>query len=101
LNREIEADFDHGKYRHLAFYNDQKNRIEMHLVSKEVHVVRIPALGLSVSMAENDTLWTESSYKFTRALLEDELTQSDFRLDEWYESPSSNYSVALALISTH
>ena len=34
LNRELKADFDLNDFQHLAFYNSERERIEMHLRAK-------------------------------------------------------------------
>src|SRR5262249_41999598 len=35
INRELGADFDLEKFEHRAFYNAERHRIEMHLVSRK------------------------------------------------------------------
>ena len=41
INRELGGDFDPGAFRHLALYNGEKGRIEMHLVSRKDQKVTI------------------------------------------------------------
>ena len=41
INRELDGDFDLAKFRHRAFYNREKQRVEMHLVSLARHKVRV------------------------------------------------------------
>jgi len=63
INRLIDANFDLSCFDHLAFYNREKYRIEMHLVSKLDQVV---GLGdTSISFARGETIHTENSYKYT------------------------------------
>jgi L-histidine Nalpha-methyltransferase len=64
MNRELEADFDLSRFRHLARYNDDERRIEMHLESARAQTVEIPRAGCSVSFLEGETIWTESSHKY-------------------------------------
>lgn len=64
LNRELDADFDLTKFRHVARYDSGRRRIEMHLLSTEKQTVSIPKADLTVRFQANETIWTESSYKF-------------------------------------
>ena len=62
INRELDATFDAEKFEHDAFYNDEKGRVEMHLVSTEHQVVRIDNIRFVFERGER--LHTESSYKY-------------------------------------
>ena len=68
LNRELGADFQISEFAHLARYNPQHQRIEMHLRSKIEQRVRIPAAQLEVSFAADETIWTENSHKYPKPL---------------------------------
>lgn len=62
INRELDADFQMDQFDHLAFYNEEKNRIEMHLQSLAYQKVMI---GESpICFQEGETIHTENSYKF-------------------------------------
>jgi len=63
LNRELDTDFDPDKFKHEAFFNQFKGRIEMHLVSEEKQEVHV---GNETVMFEiGETIHTENSYKFS------------------------------------
>jgi dimethylhistidine N-methyltransferase len=64
MNRELGADFDLSRFRHLAIYNRVDRRIEMHLESTVEQTVRIPAADLTVDFRKGETIWTESSHRF-------------------------------------
>jgi dimethylhistidine N-methyltransferase len=64
INRELDGHFDIAQFVHEARYNERQSRIEMHLRSRAAQDVRIEALGITVSFAEGETIWTESSHKF-------------------------------------
>jgi L-histidine Nalpha-methyltransferase len=64
MNRELEADFDLTSFRHLAQYDSAERRIEMHLISTRAQMVEIPRARCTVSLAEGETIWTESSHKY-------------------------------------
>jgi dimethylhistidine N-methyltransferase len=63
INRELGADFDLARFSHQAFYNRERQRIEMHLVSRVRQKVRV--YGRVIEFGECETIHTENSYKFT------------------------------------
>jgi L-histidine N-alpha-methyltransferase len=69
INRELGADFDLRSFGHEARWNEAERRIEMHLVSFRNQTVSANTLDLSFRFTAGETIWTESSHKFT----EDEL----------------------------
>jgi L-histidine Nalpha-methyltransferase len=62
-NREFGAGFDLDGFSHYAFYDPQKRRIEMHLVSLAAQSVVLA--GHRIAFAEGETIHTENSYKYT------------------------------------
>lgn len=65
LNREFGANFDVRLFAHEARWNAEARRIEMHLKATRACEVAIPGLELSLRFVENETVWTESSHRFT------------------------------------
>jgi uncharacterized SAM-dependent methyltransferase len=63
VNDLLDAEFDPEKFRHLAFYNREQQRIEMHLVSERAQSVRCN--GSYIAFTEGESIHTESSYKYT------------------------------------
>jgi dimethylhistidine N-methyltransferase len=63
INRELGADFDLEKFEHRAFYNAERHRIEMHLVSKKRQNVGVA--GRRIEFQIGETIHTENSYKYT------------------------------------
>ena len=49
----------------LARINREARSVEMHLRSKRRQTVRIPAADLRVEFLEGETIWTESSHKYS------------------------------------
>ncbi len=64
INRDLDADFDLDLFRHEARWNAAERRVEMHLVARKAHAVRIRAIELGVAFRAGESIWTESSYKF-------------------------------------
>jgi L-histidine Nalpha-methyltransferase len=65
INRELGGRFDPHSFEHLALYNEEQSRIEMHLRSRQAQRVPIVKIEQVVSFAEDETIHTESSYKYT------------------------------------
>lgn len=76
LNRELDADFNLEQFDHQAFYNEEKGRIEMHLVSVQNQTVHIS--GKSIPFKKGETIHTENSYKYS---------PDDFKMlvSDWFE----------------
>ncbi len=64
FNRELGADFDLDGFRHLAFYDEDLGRIEMHLVSRRRQTVQIG--GERITFEAGERIHTENSYKYSR-----------------------------------
>jgi dimethylhistidine N-methyltransferase len=62
LNRDLDADFDLGSFRHEARWNYRARAIEMHLVSRRDQEVSFGSLRIAI--AKDETIWTESSHKY-------------------------------------
>jgi dimethylhistidine N-methyltransferase len=65
INRELGGKFDLRKFSHYAFYNDEEQRIEMHIVSKSEQEVCIDTLGKAFTFRKGETIHTENSYKYS------------------------------------
>lgn len=85
LNRELGANFDLEQFSHHAFYNEVAGRIEMHLVSLWEQTVRIN--GRVISLDAGESIWTESSYKYTVTEFAHLAAQVGFKLKKvWTDS---------------
>ncbi len=65
INRELAANFELAEFAHVAKMNYWARSIEMHLESKRRQKVSIPAAGISIVFEEGETIWTESSHKYS------------------------------------
>jgi uncharacterized SAM-dependent methyltransferase len=59
INRELGADFDPAGFRHVAFYDRDRSRVEMHLVSAAAQRVRVGAAVFGIRAGES--IHTENS----------------------------------------
>jgi uncharacterized SAM-dependent methyltransferase len=95
INRELGADFDLEGFRHQAMWNAAESRIEMHLAATRRQTVRVPAAGLSFELDEGETIWTESSYKFSPHAVVGMLEQNGFRLRSQWIEPRAQFALTL------
>ncbi len=68
LNREADADFDPREFSHEAIWNDERGRIEMHLISRRDQIVHVADRPIRFGALES--IHTENSYKFTPVMIE-------------------------------
>jgi dimethylhistidine N-methyltransferase len=65
INRELDANFDLRQFSHLARINRETRSVEMHLRSRRRQTVVIAAENLEVEFQKGETIWTESSHKYS------------------------------------
>jgi dimethylhistidine N-methyltransferase len=86
INRELAGNFDVAQFAHRAVWNGAESRVEMHLVSRRDQLVRVAAADLEFTIADGESIWTESSYKYEPAAVVDALTHAGFRLvNQWID----------------
>ena len=64
-NAHLETDFNPDDFEHVAFFNKEYSRIEMHLRAKRDLEVRSPLLDESFTFIKGETIHTENSHKYT------------------------------------
>jgi dimethylhistidine N-methyltransferase len=63
INRELRGTFKLDTFEHHAFYNRERNRIEMHLASLKRQKVKVA--GECFDFRAGETIHTENSYKYS------------------------------------
>ncbi len=86
INRELDADFDLRQFAHMAKINHEARSVEMHLRSKRRQMVSIPAAELDVEFLEGETIWTESSHKYSTEEIIQMARDAGFRCEaQWVD----------------
>ena len=86
MNRELGANFDLRSFAHEVRWNAQHRRIEMHLLSGCNQSIFFEALESRIDFVAGETIWTESSHKFTEQELEDCAVLSGFEsVESWVD----------------
>jgi L-histidine N-alpha-methyltransferase len=99
LNRELGANFDVGAFEHVAFFDREREWIEMRLRATEPQQVRVEALDLDITFAAREELRTEISAKFTPDGLRGDLAAAGLELVEFYTDPDELFAVSLARVA--
>lgn len=87
INRELDADFDLQQFEHVARFNSKTSSVEMHLRSRRDQKVTIAGAGASVRFREGETIWTESSHKYSHHEILQLTMASGFRFQaQWVDS---------------
>jgi L-histidine N-alpha-methyltransferase len=98
INRELDADFDLRLFRHEARWSAPELRVEMHLRSVVDQEVHVRALGARFSFAADETIWTESSHRYTPALLEEMARRSGFTVREGWTDETWAFRESLWMV---
>ncbi len=98
INRELGGNFDLSLFQHVAFWNPQMSRIEMHLESLRQHTVWVQDLRRVFHFAAGERIHTENSYKFSSGSIAQLLRTSGYRLERSWTDPEEWFSVALARV---
>ena len=92
INRELGGNFIIENFSHRAFYNKDKKRIEMHIVSNKDQQVFISSIDKRIVFRKNETIHTENSYKYSPDDISRLIKRAGFSIEkeffdknEWYE----------------
>jgi L-histidine N-alpha-methyltransferase len=86
MNSELGASFALDRFAHCAVWDAEASRIEMHLVSLVDQDVHIPAAQCTVHFDRDETIWTESSYKYGTRDIDSLGTAAGFvQQDHWID----------------
>jgi L-histidine Nalpha-methyltransferase len=91
INREAGGDFDLSSFAHYAFYNPVAGRIEMHLQSLREQIASIGEEPFA--FREGETIFTESSYKYTLDEFAVLARESGYRVEHVWTDPQRFFSV--------
>jgi L-histidine Nalpha-methyltransferase len=98
FNRELDADFDLDKFRHVAVWSKRCSRMEIYLESTAAQSVFIPAIDLDVQFAAGERIHTENSYKYTGEMVNEILRESGFKPEKTWTDPKRWFGVHLARV---
>lgn len=91
LNRELAGDFVVEQFAHYASYNALVGRIEMYLVS--LREQRVQVGGVEIDLECGESIFTESSYKYTLEQFAQVAAGAGFRVGEVWRDEEGLFSV--------
>ncbi len=100
VNRELDADFVPESFDHVAFFDRDREWIEMRLRAQRPQRVTVGKLGLRLTFAAGEELRTEISAKFTRERIEGDLAAAGMELVEQLTDEAGLFALNLARIRT-
>jgi len=91
LNREHEANFELGAFRHEAVYDEDQGRIEMRLIALDRQTVKIGAEKLE--FAKDEYIVTEHSHKYQLEQFAEFAGKAGFKVREVWTDEQDLFSV--------
>ena len=91
INRELGGDFQLRRFRHKAFYDEDKGWIEMHLESLASQIVHVG--GERLRFAAGETIQTEISCKYSVAEFQAAARRAGFEPGQTWTDAASLFSV--------
>lgn len=95
INHELNADFDLASFDHQVSFNEEKSRIEMHLVSNKLQKINIADLDLQVNFEAGESIHTENSYKYSQVMINNLADESGFEIEENFIDSHEYFSLCL------
>ncbi|HEX5368197.1 MAG TPA: L-histidine N(alpha)-methyltransferase, partial [Dehalococcoidia bacterium] len=96
LNNGLDGNFDPDAFEHAAIWNPEFARIEMHLRPRTLQTAILKTIDMRVAVTPDETIWTESSHKFTRETVSQMLEAAGLRLREWHAAPRDMFGISVS-----
>lgn len=93
INPVINTNIDTEQFEHLAFFNKEKSRIEMHLVAKKERIVPTPFSTTPIHIKKGEKIHTENSHKFTIKDIHEFAKHCGFRIKEVFTDEKEYFSI--------
>ena len=95
INKELGGDFDLRLFKHRAFYNKDKRRVEMHLVSMRKQQVYIREIDETFDFDAGETIHTENSYKYTSKQIDALAKRCNLRVNKHFIDRNRWFDLAM------
>jgi L-histidine N-alpha-methyltransferase len=95
LNDRLGADFDPWDFDHRAFYDPERQWIEMRLRARRAVRAHVPAAGVTLALQAGDEIRTELSCKYTRETFAARLAGTGLDIERWITDPQGLFASAL------
>jgi dimethylhistidine N-methyltransferase len=95
LAAEFGARIDLARFRHVAYYDENEGRIEMHIESLVDQEVEIPRLEIAVRLRAGERIHTENSYKYSDGEIEALAQAAGMRVQRAFQDQRGLFTVAV------
>ena len=95
INKELGGEFDLNLFKHYAFYNRDKRRIEMHLISTCKQQVYIREIDETFDFEEGESIHTENSYKYTLKQIDNLTTGCNLKVKKHFTDKNRWFDLAM------
>jgi L-histidine N-alpha-methyltransferase len=95
INCELGGTFDLDTFAHVAVWNPEYRRVEMHLESRIAQRVTIAAAETTISFEQGERIWTESSYKYEPSRIEQMGLAAGFEMTEQWIDGDARFALTL------
>lgn len=95
VNKRIETDFDPCYFEHLAFFNEEQIRIEMHLKALKDIETTSPYFSNKILVKKGETIHTENSHKYTSEEIEKLAKIAGLNIQEIFADQQNWFSLIL------
>lgn len=92
-NNKIGTDFNLGDFKHYAFFDEAKQRIEMHLVARKDMTVTSPFFDGALEIRKGESIHTENSHKFTTDHIDEIASNSRLSVRQMYADSNSWFTL--------
>ncbi|MFP4557568.1 MAG: L-histidine N(alpha)-methyltransferase [Bacteroidales bacterium] len=92
-NRVAKTNFNPDDFEHLAYFNQDKSRIEMHLRALHNVEIKSPSFPQPFSILKDETIHTENSYKYSLGSLKKLMKGCNLDIKKVYTDERDWFSV--------
>jgi len=96
FDRELGSDFSGARFDYRAFWDEEREWVDIGFDSVDPQGVQVPKLGIDVELTEGERLRTQVSAKFRRERFESELADAGLAVVSWWTDANRDFAVALA-----
>ncbi len=92
-NKIAKTNFNINDFEHLAFFNEDESRIEMHLKASKQIKITSPHISGNIIINKGETIHTENSHKYTTEYIKNLAESCNFTVLEVYTDENKWFSV--------
>lgn len=95
INKELGGEFDLNLFKHHAFYNKEKGRIEMHLLSTCKQQAYVSEIDKFLDFEKGESIHTKNSYKYTLEQIEFLARKSNLKVKKHFSDERRWFDLAM------